>query len=54
MDMETISTAIGSLGFPIFVAVWYMVQSSKDSKAMQQAINELKEAILTMQIKKEE
>lgn len=43
--MSDVTNIISSLGFPIFVAVWMLYKSSKDSEAMKEAINELKVAI---------
>jgi hypothetical protein len=40
--MEQISGLIGQYGFPAFVAIWFMVKSSKDSEKMTQALTELK------------
>lgn len=37
-DLQTI---IGSLGFPIFVAVWMLYRNSQDSKNLVEAIQEL-------------
>lgn len=55
MDMNAITQAISSLGFPIFVAVWMLYKSSKDSEEMRNAINELRLAIteLTTLVKNE-
>lgn len=39
---------IGTVGFPIFVCVWYMLVQNKESKYMTTAINELTKAITTM------
>lgn len=51
--MSEISQFITNIGFPIFVAVWMLYKTSNDSKAMNDAINDLKIAItqLTDQIK---
>lgn len=48
MDIQAITSAIGNLGFPIFVAIWMLYKSSKDSEEMRSAINELKEAITVL------
>lgn len=45
MNMQDISTLISTVGFPIFVAVWMLYKSSKDSEALKDAVNELKNAI---------
>ena len=43
--MTEVSQFITNLGFPIFVAVWMLYKSSKDSERMNDTINELKNAI---------
>ena len=43
--MQDLSTIISQLGFPIFVAVWMLYKTSKDSEEMRGSINELKNAI---------
>ena len=43
--MQELSTIISQLGFPIFVAVWMLYKTSKDSEEMRRSINELKNAI---------
>lgn len=55
MDMNAITQIISSLGFPIFVAVWMLYKSSKDSEEMRNTINELRLAIteLTTLVKHE-
>lgn len=45
MDYNTLSQFITSVGFPIFVAIWMLYKTSKDSENMQSAIQELKLAI---------
>ena len=45
MDMSGIQTIISTVGFPIFVAVWMLYKSSKDSEKMSETINELRNAI---------
>lgn len=56
MDANSISQLITNVGFPIFVAVWMLYKTSKDSEAMNDAINELKLAItkLTDQLEQRE
>jgi hypothetical protein len=51
--MTEVSQFITNLGFPIFVAVWMLYKSSKDSERMNDTINDLKNAIilLTSEIK---
>lgn len=53
--MKTITDFITSVGFPIFVAVWMLYKTSKDSEQMKETINDLKNAIniLTENIKKD-
>lgn len=46
--MTEIANFISSIGFPIFVAVWMLYKTSKDSEEMRESINELKNAITTM------
>ena len=43
--MNEVSQFITSVGFPIFVAVWMLYKSSKDSERMNESINDLKNAI---------
>lgn len=45
MDMSAITQIISSLGFPIFVAVFMLYKTSKDSEEMRATINELRVAI---------
>ena len=46
--MNEVSQFITSLGFPIFVAVWMLYKSSKDSEKMNESINDLKNAIILL------
>lgn len=55
MDIQAITTMIGSLGFPIVMCLllfWYMREQLEDHKAetdaLKDAINELKIAITTL------
>lgn len=48
MDLQVVNNLISSVGFPIFVAVWMLYKSSKDSGEMKDTINELKNAITEM------
>lgn len=43
--MNEIAQFITNIGFPIFVAVWMLYKTSKDSESMNGAINDLKIAI---------
>lgn len=45
MDIGAIQGLISSVGFPIFVAVWMLYKTSKDSEKMTESIAELKNAI---------
>lgn len=45
MDIQIVQNLISSVGFPIFVAVWMLYKSSKDSEAVADAIHELKNTI---------
>lgn len=55
MDVQVVQNLISSVGFPIFVAVWMLYKSSKDSEALKDTVGELKNAIteLTALIQKE-
>lgn len=46
--MQEIASFISQIGFPIFVAVWMLYKTSKDSEEMRESINELKNAITTL------
>lgn len=48
MDIQLVQNLISSVGFPIFVAVWMLYKTSKDSTEMKDTINELKNAITEM------
>lgn len=55
MDIQTATTLIGSLGFPIVMCLmlfWYMKEQLEDHKqetnALKDAINDLKLAITTL------
>ena len=43
--MQDFTTIISQLGFPIFVAVWMLYKTSKDSEEMRKSIDYLKNAI---------
>ena len=43
--MQDVANIISQLGFPIFVAIWMLYKTSKDSEEMRASINELKNAI---------
>lgn len=43
--MNELTQFISNVGFPVFVAVWMLYKSSKDSEKMMDTINELKTAI---------
>ena len=45
MDMNAMQSIISTVGFPIFVAVWMLYKSSKDSEKMSETIDDLKNAI---------
>lgn len=45
MDVQLVQGFISSVGFPIFVAVWMLYKSSKDSDKMSESLQELKNAI---------
>lgn len=46
--MQEIANFIGQIGFPIFVAVWMLYKSSKDSEEMRESIDKLEKAITTL------
>ena len=46
--MSEIANFISQVGFPIFVAVWMLYKTSKDSEETRNAINDLKIAITTL------
>lgn len=48
MDVSSISSLITNVGFPIFVAVWMLYKSSKDSESLKESVNELKNAITAL------
>lgn len=50
--IDAITGVIGQVGFPIFVAVWMLIKSSKDNEKITTAINELKTAIMILSEKK--
>lgn len=43
--MNVVAQFISQLGFPVFVAVWMLYKTSKDSEALKDSVNELKDAI---------
>lgn len=45
MDMNAVQTIISTVGFPIFVAVWMLYKSSRDSEKMSKTIDDLRNAI---------
>ena len=45
MDVSAVSQLISTVGFPIFVAVWMLYNSSEDSKQTRQALNDLTIAV---------
>lgn len=46
--MSEIVNFISQIGFPIFVAVWMLYKTSKDSEEIRSAITDLKIAITTL------
>lgn len=46
--MSQIANFISQVGFPIFVAVWMLYKTSKDSEETRSAITDLKIAITTL------
>jgi len=51
MEQQVFIQLIGSLGFPIAVAIWFMMKGSKDSQQICECLRELKEVILILQEK---
>lgn len=45
MELTEISNLIGSLGFPIFVAVWMLYKSEKEQELHRDEVNKLAEAL---------
>lgn len=43
--MQDVANVISQIGFPIFVAVWMLYKTSKDSEEMRKSINQLRNAI---------
>lgn len=48
VSMDTMTSVISSLGFPIFVAVWLLWKSHKDTQVIQDSINKLENAIVEL------
>lgn len=46
--MSEIPQIISQLGFPIFVAVWMLYKTSKDSEALKDTIADLKNSIIML------
>lgn len=46
--MSEIVPIISQLGFPIFVAVWMLYKTSKDSEALKDTIADLKNSITVL------
>lgn len=46
--MQELANFIAQIGFPIFVAVWMLYKSSKDSQEMRESIDKLEKAITTL------
>lgn len=51
--MNDVANFISTIGFPVFVAVWMLYKGSKDSEALKDSVNELKNAITEMTAKLE-
>lgn len=50
MDLNTITSLIGSLGFPIFVAVWMLWKSDKETQEHHEEVAKLSEAINDLKV----
>lgn len=48
MGVEVYAQLIGSLGFPIFTAIWFMKQSAADKKALQEVQEKNTEALVSL------
>lgn len=48
IDVTGATGMIANLGFPIFVAVWLLWKSHKDTQIIQDSINKLENAILEL------
>lgn len=48
IDEGAVTAMIANLGFPIFVAVWLLWKSHKDTAIIQESINKLENAILEL------
>lgn len=48
VDVTGLSGMIANLGFPIFVAVWLLWKSHKDTAIIQDSINKLENAIIEL------
>lgn len=48
IDEGAITAMIANLGFPIFVAVWLLWKSHKDTAIIRDSINKLENAILEL------
>lgn len=48
VDLTGMSGMIANLGFPIFVAVWLLWKSHKDTQVIQDSINKLENAIIEL------
>mgnify|MGYP003441094166 FL=1 len=46
--MSEMAQIISQLGFPIFVAVWMLYKTSKDSEALKDTIADLKNSIAVL------
>lgn len=46
--MSEIAQIISQLGFPIFVAIWMLYKTSKDSEALKDTIADLKNSITVL------
>lgn len=48
MSIDIVQQLISSLGFPIFVTVWFMVKSSKEMKCMTEALNKIEYSLVKL------
>lgn len=48
MDVKNVSELITTVGFPIFVAVWLLYKSHKDTETVKDSVNRLENAIIEL------
>lgn len=48
VSLSAVGNFISSIGFPIFVAIWLLYKSHKDTAIIQESINKLENTILEL------